>query len=112
VAEVSRSFSTAFERERCGLLIELFDLGLIGISGRVDLGMGCLGEVRVSEQEDYDKWGIDILVSFRDNEEMQLLTGQRQSGGVSYEEIVTKEKRLILHVAMWRRNGPWRLSCT
>jgi structural maintenance of chromosomes protein 5 len=45
--------------------------------------MGCMGEVRVSEQEDYDRWGIDILVSFRDNEEMQLLTGQRQSGGVS-----------------------------
>jgi hypothetical protein len=49
--------------------------------------MGCMGEVRVSEHDDYDKWGIDILVSFRDNEEMQLLTGQRQSGGVSARAV-------------------------
>lgn len=45
-------------------------------------GIGCAGEIRVSTHEDYDKWAIDILVKFRDEEKLQLLTGQRQSGGV------------------------------
>ncbi|KAG9292682.1 hypothetical protein G9A89_008268 [Geosiphon pyriformis] len=43
--------------------------------------IGCAGEVRVSSHEDYDKWGIDILVKFRDRETLQALTAQRQSGG-------------------------------
>ena len=46
-------------------------------------GIGCSGEVRISENADFDLWGIDILVKFRDTEALQLLTGQRQSGGVS-----------------------------
>ena len=45
-------------------------------------GFGCAGEIRISEHEDYDKWAIDILVKFRDTEKLQLLTAQRQSGGV------------------------------
>ncbi|KAF0492709.1 P-loop containing nucleoside triphosphate hydrolase protein [Gigaspora margarita] len=57
VKEISQGFSNAFDR------------------------IGCVGEVRVSPHEDYDKWGIDILVKFRDNERLQALTGQRQSGG-------------------------------
>lgn len=44
--------------------------------------IGCAGEVRISEHEDYDKWAIDILVKFRDSEKLQLLTAHRQSGGV------------------------------
>lgn len=44
--------------------------------------LGCAGEVRLARDEDhYEKWGIDILVKFRDTERLQLLTGQRQSGG-------------------------------
>lgn len=46
-------------------------------------GIGCAGEIKISEHEDYDKWAIDILVKFRDSEKLQLLTGERQSGGVS-----------------------------
>ncbi|KAI9318383.1 hypothetical protein BX666DRAFT_1876613 [Dichotomocladium elegans] len=45
------------------------------------LEIGCAGEVCVSQSEDFDKWGIEIRVKFRDNEKLQLLTGQRQSGG-------------------------------
>ncbi|KAI7872034.1 hypothetical protein BDF14DRAFT_1755553 [Spinellus fusiger] len=41
----------------------------------------CVGEVCVSPHEDFDKWGIEIRVKFRGNEKLQLLTGQRQSGG-------------------------------
>jgi hypothetical protein len=33
--------------------------------------------------EDYANWALEILVKFRDEEELQVLTGQRQSGGVS-----------------------------
>ncbi|KAI7875309.1 P-loop containing nucleoside triphosphate hydrolase protein [Lichtheimia hyalospora FSU 10163] len=43
--------------------------------------IGCAGEVCVHQEEDFDKWGIEIRVKFRDNEKLQLLTGQRQSGG-------------------------------
>lgn len=45
-------------------------------------GIGCAGEIRVTPHDDFDKWAIDILVKFRDDEKLQLLTGQRQSGGV------------------------------
>lgn len=44
--------------------------------------MHCAGEVHIAEDEDYDKWAIDIMVKFRDSERLQLLTGHRQSGGV------------------------------
>ncbi|WFD36657.1 Structural maintenance of chromosomes protein 5 [Malassezia cuniculi] len=43
--------------------------------------MRCAGEVRLARDDSYDKWGIDIYVKFRDTEQLQLLTGQRQSGG-------------------------------
>lgn len=43
--------------------------------------IGNAGEVRVARHEDYDKWGIEIMVKFRDNEQLQLLTASRQSGG-------------------------------
>jgi tRNA(Phe) wybutosine-synthesizing methylase Tyw3 len=45
-------------------------------------GIGCAGEIKIREEEDYDKWAIDILVKFRDDEKLQVLTAQRQSGGV------------------------------
>ena len=45
-------------------------------------GLGCAGEVRLTRDDDYEKWGIDILVKFRDTEQLKPLTGQRQSGGV------------------------------
>ncbi|KNC97459.1 DNA repair ATPase SMC5 [Spizellomyces punctatus DAOM BR117] len=57
VGRISRNFARAFDK------------------------IGCAGEVKLSQHEDYDKWGIDILVKFRDNEKLNLLTGQRQSGG-------------------------------
>jgi chromosome segregation ATPase len=44
--------------------------------------IGCVGEVRIKEvPEDYSKWGIEILVKFRDAEALQVLTAHRQSGG-------------------------------
>jgi len=43
--------------------------------------MGCAGEIRISEADDYEYWTLDILVKFRDNERLQQLTAQRQSGG-------------------------------
>lgn len=47
------------------------------------LGIGCAGEIQIApHEEDYGQWAIDILVKFRDNEKLQLLTAHRQSGGV------------------------------
>jgi chromosome segregation ATPase len=57
VANVSQRFSRAFQ------------------------SIGNAGEVRIGKHEDYDKWGIEIMVKFRDNEQLQLLTATRQSGG-------------------------------
>jgi len=75
VASIGRKFSASFDR------------------------LGCAGEVRISEHEDYDKWAIDILVKFRDDERLQLLTGERQSGGerslttILYLMSLTEEAR-------------------
>ncbi|CAO3703824.1 unnamed protein product [Rhizopus stolonifer] len=57
VARISEKFSEAFER------------------------IGCTGEVGIEKHPDFDKWGIQILVKFRETEKLQILTGQRQSGG-------------------------------
>ncbi|KAF9166857.1 Structural maintenance of chromosomes protein 5 [Mortierella sp. AD011] len=57
VGKISKGFSESFEK------------------------IGCAGEVKLGEHEDYDKWCIEILVKFRDEEKLQKLTGQRQSGG-------------------------------
>ncbi|KAG1892038.1 P-loop containing nucleoside triphosphate hydrolase protein [Suillus subluteus] len=65
VASIGKKFSAAFDR------------------------IGCAGEIRISPHDDYDKWAIDILVKFRDNEKLQLLTGQRQSGGVQERSLTT-----------------------
>ena len=43
--------------------------------------MNCAGEVALEENEDFAKYGILIRVKFRDNEELQALNAQRQSGG-------------------------------
>lgn len=44
--------------------------------------LGCLGEVRLEEKGDaYDEWEIAILIKFRDEEPLQRLSAQRQSGG-------------------------------
>lgn len=43
--------------------------------------IGCAGEVRVHKDEDFEKWEIQILVKFRESENLQILTNQRQSGG-------------------------------
>ena len=65
-------------------------------------GVGCAGEIKISEHpDDYKLWAIDILVKFRDTEKLQLLTGQRQSGGVSSSP--SKIKRSILQDI--HRNG-------
>ncbi|TBU28690.1 hypothetical protein BD311DRAFT_313253 [Dichomitus squalens] len=55
--------------------------------------IGCAGEIRIREDEDYDKWAIDIMVKFRDHEKLQLLTGERQSGGVSLSPLVLPNLR-------------------
>ncbi|KAI0774684.1 P-loop containing nucleoside triphosphate hydrolase protein [Trametes elegans] len=61
--------------------------------------IGCAGEIRIREDEDFEKWAIDIMVKFRDDEKLQLLTGERQSGGerslttILYLMSLTEEAR-------------------
>ncbi|KXZ47041.1 hypothetical protein GPECTOR_38g278 [Gonium pectorale] len=43
--------------------------------------IGCAGEVRLHEDEDFTKYAIHIMVQFRADEELQLLNSHRQSGG-------------------------------
>lgn len=44
--------------------------------------INCGGEVKVKKVDnDFDKWAIDILVKFRENENLQVLDSHRQSGG-------------------------------
>lgn len=57
VHEIGSKFSAAFDR------------------------IGCAGEIQLHKPEDYDKWAINIFVKFRDHEQLQQLTAQRQSGG-------------------------------
>ncbi|KAJ7493281.1 P-loop containing nucleoside triphosphate hydrolase protein [Mycena galericulata] len=75
VTSIGKKFSAAFDR------------------------IGCAGEIRVRREEAYENWAIDILVKFRDTENLQLLTGQRQSGGerslttILYLMSLTEEAR-------------------
>lgn len=61
--------------------------------------IGCAGEIRIKEDEDFEQWAIEIYVKFRDTEKLQLLTGQRQSGGerslttILYLMSLTEEAR-------------------
>ncbi|KAK9458118.1 hypothetical protein V1511DRAFT_491802 [Dipodascopsis uninucleata] len=57
VAKISYEFSKAFE------------------------SIGCGGTVNIGKHEDFEKWCIEIKVRFREGDQLQLLTHQRQSGG-------------------------------
>lgn len=91
VDSIGQKFSAAFDRKWFSyfyLVYGLMQSPYLCLS-RVFLcirtsGIGCAGEIRIHEDEDYDKWAIDILVKFRDSEKLQLLTAHRQSGGVRY----------------------------
>jgi structural maintenance of chromosomes protein 5 len=61
-----------------------------GAFGEAFKSIGCAGEVLLSKSgdnaddlptDDFEKWAIQIKVKFRETEKLQLLTGQRQSGG-------------------------------
>eukprot|EP01027_Heterolobosea_sp_BB2_P006932 GEZU01010378.1.p1 GENE.GEZU01010378.1~~GEZU01010378.1.p1 ORF type:complete len:869 (-),score=268.96 GEZU01010378.1:51-2597(-) len=43
--------------------------------------IGIAGEVQLVENEDFDKYAIQIKVRFRDNEQLSALSAHRQSGG-------------------------------
>jgi chromosome segregation ATPase len=51
----------------------------MGCSGEVALSCGC--QERFDGCNAFDKYAIEIRVKFRDEEELQLLTATRQSGG-------------------------------
>eukprot|EP00116_Pleurobrachia_bachei_P005834 sb/3466096/ len=58
-------------------MIDKINVKFRSFFGNID----CAGEVLLSEHEDYDQWGIDIRVQFRNSDEMKRLTSSYQSGG-------------------------------
>lgn len=71
------------ETERHG-----FEDKLEGMRSSIDKNFGdafhsidCLGEIRISKPEDFAAWSLEIWVQFRDADSLQMLTGERQSGG-------------------------------
>ena len=67
VERVSKAFSDAFTS--------------IGCAGEVLLSKKVGDKENTPDTDDFEKWSIEIKVKFRQTEELQLLTGQRQSGG-------------------------------
>ncbi|CDS01233.1 hypothetical protein, partial [Sporisorium scitamineum] len=57
IGEVSKQFSKAFD------------------------DMGLAGELRIVEDADFEKWKLEIMVKFRNAEELAPLSAQHQSGG-------------------------------
>lgn len=51
--------------------------------------LGCTGEIRINEHEMYEKWGLEILVKFRDSDPLAPLNAHRQSGGEKSVTIIT-----------------------
>lgn len=47
----------------------------------MSIAIGCAGDVRLSQGEDYETWGVEVLVKFREHETLRPLTAHRQSGG-------------------------------
>lgn len=43
--------------------------------------LGCAGEVHLYEAEEFDKYGVEIRVKFREGDKLQQLTEHHQSGG-------------------------------
>lgn len=68
VRRVSDAFSKSFEQIGCAGEV------LLSKTGRPDGDEGYL-------TDDFEKWEVQIKVKFRQTEKLQLLTGQRQSGG-------------------------------
>lgn len=65
-----------------------FESRLEEMRAKIDTSFGeafrsiqCLGEIRIGKPEEYEKWSLEIWVQFRDEDQLQMLTGERQSGG-------------------------------
>lgn len=91
IAQVSkRERDSTTIREKIDTLLRNFDPALDSLVqvvsdkfGAAFEKVGCSGEVRVDRVEgDFRNWGIQILVSYRNEEGLALLTSNRQSGGV------------------------------
>lgn len=75
-------------RDNIGVLLEGFEAKLEEMRASIDQSFSeafqsidCLGEVRLSKPQDFAEWALEIWVQFRDADSLQMLTGERQSGG-------------------------------
>lgn len=94
VGEVSAKFTASFESEFAVLSPSWSHAKTLHAAA-----LGLLGEVRLAKDPDYEKWGIEIMVSFRDRKdnstdvELHVLSGHRQSGGASCRHSPAHEMR-------------------
>lgn len=49
----------------------------------------CVGQVKIHKEDDFAKWGVEILVKFRDEDQLMPLSGHRQSGGEKAVTIIS-----------------------
>lgn len=73
VAKISAAFSTNFEKINCAGYVNV----LKASDSDVDGGDGAAG----IDGTDFENWAVQVFVKFRENEQLALLTSQRQSGG-------------------------------
>jgi len=71
VAKISAAFSTNFEKINCAGYVNVLK------ANDAEGGSGAAG----TEGTDFDNWAVQVFVKFRENEQLALLTSQRQSGG-------------------------------
>lgn len=84
----NKRFSAAMDSECPNLLPSALDHpGLMPAPPSL-LGLDNRGEVRIREHEDYAQWAIEIMVSFRAEDKLHLLTATHQSGGVRNSSLV------------------------
>ena len=73
IEKVSASFSDYMKSAH---IHPLFGFSLLSVAE-----LDYVGECRIGEHEDFEKWTINILVRFRSNEELSYLSASHQSGG-------------------------------
>jgi hypothetical protein len=77
VEKVNKAFSESFER------------------------LNCAGEVRLGRHDDYDQWGIEILVKFRDEEKLELLDGISNNSFIMYRASSVRWREICVYYALF-----------
>ncbi|KAL9051613.1 MAG: hypothetical protein Q9162_005919 [Coniocarpon cinnabarinum] len=81
VEKISQKFSSLFARINCAGSVQVYKPGAGSSANDDDAQENGDDEQPLEEGHDYENWAIQILVKFRENEQLSLLDSHRQSGG-------------------------------